>query len=159
MPECHMRECVFAEGGAAHAAAVATCARVLMHVVGLICRTALRSRDARCLHWHLRLDDSAIDVVGLRLDLVVVAMQGALIGLTLGIPVGTIRIGACGCMDRVIHLLSLVEGMGMLAGAFTLGTLCILQKWSGVLVSSNWWGFVCTCPCAASTICCKSCAA
>jgi hypothetical protein len=47
----------------------------------------------------------------------------------------------------------------MLAGAFTLGTCCMLQKWSGVMVSSNWWGFLCMHACAASTICCKSCAA
>jgi hypothetical protein len=49
--------------------------------------------------------------------------------------------------------------MGMLAGAFTLGTRCVLQKWSGVMVSLNRWGFVCTCACAASTICYDSCAA
>jgi hypothetical protein len=29
--------------------------------------------------------------------------------------------------------LSLVGGMGMLAGAFTLGTHCVLQKWFGVM--------------------------
>ncbi len=130
-----------------------------MRVVGLVGGTALHSCDARCLRWRLRLDDSAINVVGLQLDLVMVAMWGALIGLTVGIMVGTLRIGACGCMDCVICLLSLVGGMGMLAGAFTLGTCCMLQKWSRVMVSSNWWGFVCTPACAASTICCKSCAA
>ncbi len=137
MPECCMRERVFEEGGAAHAAAVATCAQVLMHVVGLVGGTALRSRDARCLRWHLRLDDTAINVVGLRLDLVMVAMRGALIGLTVGITVGTLGIGACGCMDCMICLLSSVGSMGMLAGAFTLGTRCVLQKWSGVKVSLN----------------------
>jgi hypothetical protein len=98
MPECRIRECVFAEGGAACAAAVATCARVLMHVVGLVGGTALRSYDACCLRWHLRLDDSAINVVGLRLDLVVVATRGALIGLTVGITMGTLGIGVCSCM-------------------------------------------------------------
>ncbi len=154
-----MHEGVIAEGGAAHAAAVATCARVLMQVVGLVGGRALRSRDACCLHWHLHLDNSAINVVGLGLDSVVVATRGALIGLTVGIMVGTLGIGACGCMDCVIRLLSLVGGMGMLAGAFTLGTLCVLQKWSGVMVSLNRWGFDCTCACAASTIHCKSCAA
>ncbi len=159
MPECCMHERVFTEGGAACAAAVATCAQVLMRVVGLVGGTALCSRDAGCLPWRSRLDDSAINVVGLQLDLVVVATRGALIGLTVGIMVGTLRIGACGCMDLVIRLLSLVGGMGMLAGAFTLGTCCVLQKWSGVLVSLNQWGFVCTCACAASTIRCKSCAA
>jgi hypothetical protein len=68
------------------------------------------------------LDNSAANVVGLLLDLVMVAMRGALIGLTLGMSVGTLRIGACGCMERVICLLSLVWGMGMLAVACTLGT-------------------------------------
>ena len=115
-----------------------------MSVVGLVGGTALRSCDARCLHWHLHLDNSAINVVGLHLDLVVVATRGALIGLTVGITVGTLGIGACGCVDCVICLLSLVGDMGMLAGAFTLRTCCVLQKWSGVMVSSNWWGFVCT---------------
>jgi hypothetical protein len=154
-----MRERVFKEGGVACAAAVATCAQVLMRVVGMVGRMVLRGRDACRLCWHLRLDDSAIIVVGLQLDLMMVAMQGALIGLTVGIMVGTLGIGACSCMDCVIHLLSLVGGMGMLAGAFTLGTCCVLQKWSGVMVSSNQWGFVCTRACAASRIHCKSCAA
>jgi hypothetical protein len=154
-----MRERVFAEGGAAHVAAVDTCARVTMCVVGLVRGMVLRSCDACRFHWRSRLDDSAIIVVGLRLDSVVVAMGGVLIGFTVGIMVGTLGIGACSCMDHVICLLSSVGGMGMLAGAFTLGTHCVLQKWSGVLVSSNWWGFVCTCACAASTIRCKSCAA
>jgi hypothetical protein len=79
-----MRERVFEEGGAACAAAVATCAQVLMHVVGLVGEMALHSRDARCLHWRSRLDNSARNVVGLQLDLVMVATQGALIGLTVG---------------------------------------------------------------------------
>jgi hypothetical protein len=49
--------------------------------------------------------------------------------------------------------------MGMLAGAFTLRTRCVLQKGSEVMVSLNRWGFVCTCACAASTIRYESCAA
>ena len=56
-----------------------------------------------------------------------VVMQGALIGLTVGMSVGTLGIGACGYMERMIHLLSLVWGMGVLAGVCTLGTRCILQ--------------------------------
>jgi hypothetical protein len=154
-----MCERVFEEGGATRAAAVATCARVLMRVVGLVGRMALRSCDAHCLHWRLQLDDSATDVVGLWLDLVMVALRGVLISLTVGISVGTLGIGACSCMDPLICLLLLVWGMGMLAGAFTLRTHCALQKWLGVMVSSNWWGFVCTRACVASTIHCKSCAA
>ena len=133
MPECCIHEHVFAEGGAACAAAVATCAQVLMRVVGLVGGMALCSCDARRLRWRLRLDNSAINVVGLRLDSVMVAMRGALIGLTVGIMVGALGIGACGCMDCMICLLSSVGSMGMLAGAFTLGTRCVLQKWSGVM--------------------------
>ncbi len=150
---------MFKERGATWAAAVATCAQVLMPVNGLVGGTALHSCDACCLHWRLCLDDSATNVVSLLLDLVMVATQGTLIGLTVRISVGTLRIGACGCMDRVVCLLSLVGGMGMLAGACTLGTRCVLQKWSGVMVSSNWWEFVCMRACVASTIHCKSCAA
>jgi hypothetical protein len=56
-----------------------------------------------------------------------VAMRGTLIGLTVGMSVGTLGIGACGCMDCVICLLSLVWGMEMLAGVCTLGTCCVLQ--------------------------------
>ncbi len=89
-----MRERMFAEGCVACAAAVATCAQVLMCMNGLVGGMALRSCDAHCLHWRLHLDDSAINVVGLRLDLVVVATQGALIGLTVGIMVGPLGIGA-----------------------------------------------------------------
>jgi hypothetical protein len=63
-PKCCMRECVFKKGGATWAAAVATCACVLMRVVGLVGVMALRSCVARCLQWHLRLDDSAANVVG-----------------------------------------------------------------------------------------------
>jgi hypothetical protein len=68
-----MRERVFDEGGATRAIAVATCAQVLMHVVGLIVVMALRSCEARCLRWHLCLDDSAANVEGLLLDPVMVA--------------------------------------------------------------------------------------
>jgi hypothetical protein len=70
-----------------------------------------------------------------------------------------ISVGTCGCIDHMIRLLSLVWGMGMLAGAFTLGTCWVLQKWSGVMFSSNQWGFVCTRACVATTIHCKSCTA
>jgi hypothetical protein len=154
-----MRERVFEEKGATRAAAVAFCAQVLMRVVGLVGGMALRSCDARCLRWGSCLEDSATNVVGLLLDLVMVATRGTLIGLTLGISVGTLGIDACGCMERMICLLSLVWVMGMLAGACTLGTRCVLQEWSGVMVSSNWWGIVCMRACVASTIHCKSCAA
>jgi hypothetical protein len=55
-----------------------------------------------------------------------VAMWGALIGLTLGISVGTLGICACDCMESVICLLSLVWGMGMFVGACTLGTRYVI---------------------------------
>jgi hypothetical protein len=98
-----------------------------MRVVGLIVVMALRSCEAHCLRWHSHLDDSAANVEGLLLDLVMVAMQGALIGLTVGMSLGTLGIGACICMERVIHLFSLLWGMGVLAGVCTLGNHCILQ--------------------------------
>ncbi len=98
-----------------------------MRVVGLGGVMALRSRAAHHLRWHLHLDNSAANVVGLLLDLVIVATRGALIGLTVGMSVGTLRTGACSCMERVICLLSLLWGMGMLAGVCTLGTCCVLQ--------------------------------
>jgi hypothetical protein len=91
-----------------------------MRVVGLIIVTALCSCEARCLRWHSRLDDSAANVEGLLLDLVMVAMQGTLISLTVGMSVGTLRIDACICMERVICLLSSQWGMGVLAGVCTL---------------------------------------
>jgi hypothetical protein len=77
-----MRERVFEEGGATMAAAIAICAQVLMRVVGLVEVMALHSHDACCLRWRLHLDNSAANGVGLLLDLVMVAMRGALIGLT-----------------------------------------------------------------------------
>jgi hypothetical protein len=124
-----MSECVFEEGGATWAAAVATCAQVLMRVVGLIGVMALCSCDSCCLRWHLHLDASAANVVGLLLDLVMVVPQGPLMGLTIGINVATLGISACGCMKCGICLLSLVWGMGMLAGACTL-KLVVCCKYS-----------------------------
>jgi hypothetical protein len=127
MPGCCMRERVFEEGGVTRAAAVATCAQVLMRVVGLGGVTALHSCDACCLCWRLHLDNSAADTLGLLLDSAMVATWGMLIDLTVGMSVGTLRIGACDCMEHVICLLSLVWGMEMLAGACTLRTFCVLQ--------------------------------
>ena len=116
MLDCCVHEQMFEEGGATRAAAVATCAQVHMRVVGLIAVPALCSCDAHCLHWRLRLDDSAANVEGSLLDLVMVASQGTLIGLTLGMSLDTLGIGACICMEHVICLLSSVWGMGVLAG-------------------------------------------
>jgi hypothetical protein len=98
-----------------------------MHVVGLVGVMALCSRDACCLRCRSRSDNSAANVVGLLLDLVMVALWGTLIGLNVGMSVGILGIGACCCMECMICLLSLVWGMGMLGGACTLGTHCVLQ--------------------------------
>ncbi len=130
-----------------------------MHVVGLIVVTALRSREGRRLHWRLHLDDSAANVEGLLLDLVMVAAGGALIGLTVGMSLGTLGIGACICMECVIRLLSLVWGMGVLAGVCTLRTCCIFANIVWRNCFSNWWRFVCSQACVASMIRCKSCVA
>ncbi len=115
---------MFEEGGATQAAAVATCAQVCMRMVGLVGVMALRIHVGCRLGWHSCLDESAGNVVDLLLDLIVVATMGALMGLPVGFLVGTLRIGACGCMEHVICLLSLVWGMGMLVGACTLQTHC-----------------------------------
>ncbi len=82
-----------------------------MHVVGLVGVTALRSCVARHLQWHSRLDDLAANVVGLLLGSMVVVTRGMLMGSTVEISVVTLGIGACGCMKRVICLLSLVWGV------------------------------------------------
>ncbi len=79
-----------------------------MHVVELVGVTTLRSCVACHLQWCLHLDNSAANVVGLLLGLVMVTMQGALIGLTAGLPVGTLGIGACG----FILICLVVTGMG-----------------------------------------------
>jgi hypothetical protein len=158
-PNCCVPEGVFKEGGATWAAAVANCAHVLMCWVGMVGVMALHSHVACCLQWRSRLDDSASNVVGLLLGSMVVVIRGTLIGLTLEISVGTLRIGAFECIDRVICLLSLVWGMRSLGGACTLKTCCMLWISSGVVVLSNLWGFACTGACVVSTIRCKSCAA
>ncbi len=95
-PDSCMHERVFEEGGATRAAAVATCAQVLMRVFGLGGVMALRSHDACRLCWCFRLDDSAANVVGLLLDSVMIASRGTLIGLTGGMSVGTLGTGSCG---------------------------------------------------------------
>jgi hypothetical protein len=86
-------------------------------------------------------------------------MGGMLIGLPLGLLVNTLRTGDCGCMERVICLLSLICGLGMLGGACSLGTHCVLWLSFGVVVSSNLLGFACKWACVVSTICCRSCMA
>jgi hypothetical protein len=112
MPGCCVREHVYEEGGATRAAAVATCTQVLMHVVGPVGFTTLRCCIACRLQWHSRLDNLTAKLVGMLLGLMVVATRGKLVGLTIELLVGTLGIGACGCMERVICLLTLVWGIG-----------------------------------------------
>ncbi len=82
-----------------------------MRVVGLVGVMALCSRVACRLRWRLHLDDLAANVVGWLLGSMVVVTRSMLMGLPVGISVGTLKIGACGCMERMICLLSLVGGM------------------------------------------------
>jgi hypothetical protein len=110
-PNCYTCKRVFKEGGATQAPAVATCAQVLMHLVGLDGVTALRSCMAHRLRWCSCLNNSVANGVGLLLGLMAVVMRSTLMGLTVGISVGTLRIGACRCMEHVIYLLSLVWGV------------------------------------------------
>ncbi len=86
-------------------------------------------------------------------------MSGTLMGLPVGLSVGTLGIGNCGCMKRIICLLSLISGLGMLGGACTLGTCCVLRLSSAIMVSSNLLGFACKWTCVALMIRCRSCAA
>ncbi len=82
-----------------------------MCVVLLVGVMVLRIHVACRLQCRLRLDDLAANVVGLLLGSMAVATRGTLMGVTVGISVGTIGNGACGCMEHVGHLLSLVWGM------------------------------------------------
>jgi hypothetical protein len=74
---------------------------------------------------------------GLVVGLLVVLLTGALVGLPTGLLVGTLVTGDCACMERVIHLLSLIRGLGTFGGACTLRTCCVMWVSSGVVVSSN----------------------
>ncbi len=167
MPDCCVHECVFKEGGVTWAAAVATWARVLMRRVGLVGVTALQCCVDCRLWMHSCLDELAGKVLGLMpgaratlsLGLLVVATRGALIGLLVGLLAGTLGTGDYGCMECVICLLLLLWGLGMLGGACTLGTWCMLRILSGIMVSSNLLGCACMWVCVESMICCRSCAA
>ncbi len=166
-PNCCVRECVFKEGGATWATTVATWDQVLICGVGLVGVKALQSCAACRLQRHLHMDKSAGKVVGLMpgawaglpVGSLVVAMRGGLMGLPLGLLLGTLGTGDCGCMERVIHLLSLIRGLGTLGGACTLGTCCMLQVSPGVMVFSFFLWCACKWACVASTMCCKSCTA
>jgi hypothetical protein len=81
--------------------------------------------------------------MGLLLGSLVGLIGGALVGLLIGSLVGTLESGGCGCMEHMILLLSLLWFVGMLRGACTLGTHCMLRVSAGVVVSSNFWGCAC----------------
>ncbi len=167
MPDCCVPERVFEEGGATWAAAVATWAQILMCRVGLVGVAELQSCEAHRLQWCLHLDELSGKVVGLMpgtqasllVGSMVVATRGALMGLPVGLSVGTLRTGDCSCMEHVICLLSSIWGLGMLGGAYTLRTCSILRVLSGVMVSSKLFRFACKWACVASTIHCRSCTA
>jgi hypothetical protein len=122
-----------------------------MHGVGLVGVAALQSCAAHHLQRRLCLDKLVGKVVGLMssmrsgfpVGLLVVATRGALMGLSVGLLVGTLGTSDCGCMEPVIHLLSLIWVLGTLGGACTLGTCCVLRVSFGVMVSSNLMGFAC----------------
>ncbi len=99
---------------------------VFMCGVRLVGVAALQSCAACCLQRLLHLDELAGKVVGLTpaawaglpVGTMVVATRGTLMGLHVGLLVGIIRTGDCGCMERVICLLSSIRGLGTLGGAF-----------------------------------------
>jgi hypothetical protein len=122
-----------------------------MRGVWLVGVAALQSRAACCLRWRSRLDELADKVVGLMpgaqaglpVGLMVVAMRGTLGGLPVGFLVFILGTGDCGGMERMIHLSSLISGLGTLGGACTLRTCCVLRVSSRVMVSSNLLQFAC----------------
>ncbi len=122
----HDLERVLNKGGASWAAAVATCAMVLMQgvvlfgVVGLCSRMALHFRRYSCLA------ESVDKLVGL--------FVGVLVGLQVGLLVGTLETLAGVSTWWVILLLSLMRGVSTLRGACIFGTCCMLWVASGVVV-------------------------
>jgi hypothetical protein len=120
-----------------------------MHGDGLVGVAALQSCAACCLQWHLQLAILAGNVVGLMpgaqaglpVDSMVVATRGVLMGLPVGLLVGNLGAGDCGCMGHMICLLLLIWVLGTLGGTCTLGTHRMLWVSSRVMVSSNLLGF------------------
>ncbi len=166
MPNCCVHK-LFEEGGVTWAAAIATWAWVCMRGVGLVEIPALQSHAA-CHFWmRSRLDELAGKAVGLMpgtqpglpVGLLVVSRNVALMGFPVGLLVGTLRTGDCGCMEHVICLSSLIWDFGALSGVCTLWTCCVLWVSSGVVVSSNFWGCASKWACVASIIRCRPCVA
>ncbi len=166
-PDCSVRERVLKERGATRAAAVATCDWVQMWGVVLVGVVALQRCATRRLQRCSRLDklvDKLVGLmvgaqVGLLVGSLVGLMGGALVDLLKGSLVGTPRTGVCGCIEHVILLLSSLWFVGMLSGACTLRTCCVLRVAAGVVVSSNLLGCASKWESVASSICCRSCAA
>jgi hypothetical protein len=118
--------------------------RVLVGVVASQSRAACRFQRHSCL------DELVGKLVGL--------MDGAggLAGRLIGgfdvrrasgrdgrLLVGILGTGGCGCMERVILLLSLQWFVGSLGGACTLQTRCVLGVTAGVVISSIFLGCAC----------------
>ena len=107
MLDCLVLARVCRAGGAACAAAIARCARVLMGGGGAL--MLLRSRVARRFFIRSRL----------------VAVAWMLVGVKLGmLGGGTLGTGLIVVMERVMRLFSSLWCMGMFIGICTLGTCC-----------------------------------
>ncbi len=122
MLDCQARKHVRRAVGAACAAAVVRCARVLMHGGAVIVVVVLRNRAVRCFCTCSRL----------------VASVGMAVGLHVGaLMLGTLGTGAVIVIERIIRLVSFMWGMGSLVGVCTLGACCIFIESVGVAVISS----------------------
>ncbi len=122
MLDCWARKRVHRAGGAACAAAVARCARVLMRGGAVIVVVVLPNPAVRCFCTRSRL---------------VASMESA-VGLHVGtLMLGTLGTGAVVVIERVILLMSFVWGMGSLVGVCTLGACCICIESVGVAIVSS----------------------
>ncbi len=108
--------------GAAYAAAVARCVRVVICGGAVIVVVPLRNRAVRCFCMRSHL----------------VASVGLAVGLHMGaLMLGTLGTGAVVVIERAILLMSFVCGMGSLVGVCTLGACCICIESVGVAVVSS----------------------
>ncbi len=126
-------------GGTTLAATVATWACVHMRGDMLIVGSVLHSRAAR----RFRTRSHLMELVG--------GVVGLLMGVLL---MGTLGNGVVMFIERIIHLLASVWGMGILAVICTLGTCC--TGGVSVVVCSNRSSCAFICACVGSTICWRS---
>ncbi len=110
------------EGGATRAASIATWA--LVHTQGDV----LIGVAAFCSHMACRFlrHSHLVELVGMLVGLLVDALL-----------LGTLGTSVCMSMERVILLLTLIWGVGILGGGCTLGTHCIWGLAEGVALSSK----------------------